>query len=198
MGSGLVRRDKSTRANITIDYGHHEIHSGSSFTAQYAITTAATDTHESGIYIMTPALATKEIHLFVSFSCSAAATYSVCEAPTLAANTGTHGVVIYNRNRNSTKASTIADNATSSAVNKITTLSQAEFNGDATWAEGTVLRSAPLQIGVGPKAAGGSGRESQEYVLKAATAYIFVIKNNIATANAHYIQLDWYEHTSKA
>ena len=198
MGTGLKRIDKSTRGVITVEYEHHEIHSGSSFTAQYHITTAATDTHRSGLYIKTPSLTTKEIHAIVEFSCSAAATFSICEAPTIAANVGTHAVVVYNRDRNSTKASTVYDNATVNAVNKVTTLTEAQIDGDATWATGTVIRTAPLQIGVGPKAAGGDTRGAQEYILKAATKYVFLITNNVATANAHYIQIDWYEHTSKA
>ena len=195
MPSGLVQIDNSTRVPITVSYSHHEIHSGSSFTAQYTITTAATSGHRSGLYLKTPAV--KEIHLVASFSCSAAATFSICEAPTIAANVGTHAVTVYNRDRNSSKTSSVFDNATTNAVNKVTTLTEAQIGGDATWATGTVIRTAPLQVGVGPKAAGGTARGVQEYILKSATKYVFLITNTVATANNHYIQVDWYEHTNK-
>ena len=87
-----VTIDASTRALNTLDYEHHEIHSGSSYTTQYSITTAATDGHRSGIYIYTPA--SKEIHLIAEFSASSAADYIICEASTIAADTGTDGVVV--------------------------------------------------------------------------------------------------------
>lgn len=196
MGRGFVRIDPSTRAVITVGYEHHEIHSGSSFTARYAVTTAATDGHRSGLYIKTPS--DKEVHLVVSFSCSAAGNYSICEAPTIAANIGTHAVAVYNRFRDSTKTSGVYDNATTPAVNKVTTLTEAQIAGDGTWATGTVLSSASLQVGVGPKAAGGEARGTQEYILKASTKYVFLITNTVATANNHLIEIDWYEHNNKS
>ena len=188
-----VRIDASTRALTTITYEHHEIHGGGSYSTSYAITTAATSGHQSGIYMLTPA--TKEIHLVVEFSASVAANYSICEGITLAADTGTDGVAIYNRNRNSTKTSEIKDNATPQVANKVSTLSQAELAGDGSWACGTTIRTAPLEAGSGPKPAGGASRGSQEYILKKSTAYAFIITNTVATANKHDILLDWYEHT---
>ena len=193
-----MRLDSSTHALEIIDYAHHEIHGGSSFTAHYTITTAATSGHRSGLYIKTPSTASgKKIHLIVEFSASTAADFSICEAPTIAANTGSHAVAIYNRKRDSTKTATVTDNATSPAANKVTTLSEAQIAGDGTWATGTIIRTAPLTAGAGPKPAGGSSRGSQEYILKAATAYVFLITNTAASANAHHILIDWYEHTDK-
>ena len=190
-----INIDASTRALNTILYAHHEIHGGSSFTTQYTVTTAASAGDEMGIYMLTPA--TKEIHMVVEFSSSLAAVYSICEGVTLAANTGTGGVAIYNRDRNSTKTSGLQDNATARATNKVTTLTEGQFGGDGTWACGTTLRTAPLEAGAGPKPAGGSARGAQEYILKKSTAYVFVIATTPATAAVHHILLDWYEHTRK-
>lgn len=190
------RLDKSTHALETIEYEHHEIHSGSSFTAYYTITTAATNGHRSGLYIMTPIA--KEIHAIISFSASVAANFSLCEAPTIAADTGTDAVVIYNRNRNSSKSSLIKDNAAARAANRYTTLTEAQIAGDGTWATGTVIRTEPLIAGGGPKPAGGESRGEQEYILKHDTAYVFLITNTVATANTHHILLDWYEHTPRS
>ena len=190
-----IRIDASTRSLNFIDYAHHEVHAGSSFSTEYEVTTAGTDAHRSGIYLLTPA--TPEIHLIAEFSASAAAYFSICEAPTIAAETGADGVAIFNRHRDSSNLSTLKDNATPQVVDKVSTINEAAFDGDATWATGTVIRTAPLQAGVGPKPAGGSSRGAQEYILKASTAYVFMLTNNGANANAHAILLDWYEHTAK-
>ena len=193
--SRRIRLDDSTHALHTIDYPHHEIHSGSSYTAQYSITTAATSGHRSGIYIKTPAV--KEIHLVVSFSATHAADASIQQAPTIAANIGTHAVQIINRNLGSSKTSQLTDNATVPAANKITTLSEAQIAGDGTWALGTVVRDVPLTTGTGPKPLGGNARSSQEYILKPSTAYVFLLTNTAASANTHHILIDWYEHTAR-
>ena len=190
------RLDETSRAMLTIDLAHHKIHHCLSFTAYYTIKTAATDGHRSGLYLKTGSA--WQIHLVVSFSASTAADFSLCEAPTIAANTGTHAVQMYNRDRNSSCASTCFDNATSRAVNKYTTLTEAEIAGDGTWATGTVIRTEPLTAGAGPKPAGGSGRDAQEYILKKDTAYVFLITNTVALANTHHILVDWYEHLAYA
>jgi hypothetical protein len=177
----------------TIDLAHHEIHEGHAFLASYTVTTAATDAHRSGLYLKTPAAASGYCHAIISFACSTAATYRICEAPTIAANVGTHTPVPYNRFRNSTVASGITNNATSPAANKFTTLTEAQIAGDGTWATGTVLQSAPLRVGDSTKPAGGVARDTEEWILKADTAYVFLITNTAAGANAHYIEVDWYE-----
>jgi hypothetical protein len=177
-----------------IDRAHHEIHEGTSFTASYHVTTASTNAHRSGLYIKTPNNG-KYCHAVVQFSCSTAATYSICEAPTIAANIGSHANVIYNRYRDNTTLSGCLDNATSAAANKYTTLTEAQIAGDGTWATGTVIRTAPMIAGTGPKPAGGSSRDTQEYILKANTKYVFLITNTTADANSHSILLDWYEVT---
>ena len=193
----VVKADGMTNALVGIDYAHHEIHKGSSFTAYYAVTTDANATAKSGLYIKTPAAGGDLCHAIVSFSASAAANFSICEAPTIAANIGTHTAVPYNRYRDSTETSGVISNATAPLAGKFTTLTEAQIQGDATWATGTVLRTGPLQIGVGPKPAGGKDRDTQEYILKANTKYVFLITNTASNANAHLIQVDWYEHTNE-
>ena len=192
----VPRLDVITHTLQVIDYAHHEIHGGSSFTAHYSLTTAATDAHRTGLFIKTPATG-KLCHLIVSFGASAAATFKICEAPTIAANIGSHAAVIYNRYRDSSTSSGCLDNATTPAAGKFTTLTEAQIAGDVTWAEGTVIRSATMQAGVGPKPAGGESRDAQEYILKANTKYVFLITNVGANANTHNILVDWYEHANK-
>ena len=191
---GSAQLDGITTAIKTIEYEHHEIHGGSSFTAYYTRTTDATNGHRSGIYIKTPASTSGYCHMIAEFSCSTAANFSISEGPTLAANVGTDTSLIYNRNRTSTSTSGCLNNAAVPAAGYITTLTEAEIAADGTYAIGTVLRTAPLTTGAGPKPAGGASRGSQEYILKANTAYLFLITNTAASANAHHILIDWYEH----
>lgn len=190
-----IKLDALTSVMPIMDVAHHEIHEGDSFTAYYSRTTAATNGHRSGLYLKTPA-APKYIHAVIQFASSTAATYSICEAPTIAANVGTHANVIYNRFRDSAITSGCFDNATAPGVNKYTTLTEVQIAADATWVTGTVIRSAPLAAGSGPKPAGGSSRDTQEYILKANTAYVFLLTNTTADANAHDILVDWYSHTT--
>lgn len=184
--------DDLTKALTTIEYPHHEIHEGSSFSSYFSRVTASTNGHRSGIYIKTPTA--KALHMVVSFSSSTAAAFSICEAPTIASNIGTHAVSIFNRNRDSINASGVKDNATAPAANKITTLTETQIAADGTFNTGTVIRTEPLKVGSGPKPAGGNSRGEQEYILKANTAYIFLLTNTSADANTHHILIDWYEH----
>ena len=189
ISSGAV---SETGAVSNIESTHRNIHTGISFTAYYVRTTAANTGDRTGLYIKTPATTVKEGHLIVSYSASLGTTFLICEAPTLTANIGTHAGVIYNRNRNSAIVSTVFDNATSAAVNKFTTLDEAEFAAGG-WSDGTVLRTAPLLTGSGPFAAGGAARGTQEYILKGATKYVFYLITTQNAATLHNILIDWYE-----
>ena len=153
--------DGITHALTTITQAHQEIHEEESFTAYFAITTAATDGHRSGLYIKTPNNNFK-VHIIFSGSAGTAADLSILESPTIASN-------------------------------RFTTLSEAQIAGDGTWNVGTVLRTFPLTAGSGPKPAGGDQRGSQEYILARDTAYVLLLTNTAASANAHLLQMDWYE-----
>ena len=190
-----VSLDAMTSVLPIMEFAHHEIHEGDSFSAYYTRTTAATNGHRSGLYIKTPA-DPKLCHLIVSFSSSAAASFSICEAPTIAANVGTHANIVYNRYRDSANPSGVFDNAAAPAVNRFTTLTEAEIAADGTWNTGTIIRTEPLEVGVGPKPAGGASRDIQEYILMANTAYVFLLTNTAAVANIHHILIDWYEHST--
>ena len=155
-----VGDDAETGSIKIIDFPHEEIHEGNSFTAFFTRTTDADNGHRSGIYIKTPA--DVQIHIVAQFSGRTACIYSLCEAPTIAANTGTHDNVIYNRYRDSPNISGCLDNATVPAANRFTTLTEGEIAVDGTWNTGTLIRSAPLIAGSGPKPAGGSSRDTQE------------------------------------
>lgn len=190
-----IGKDDASGILVVITDAHHHIHEEFSFTAHYARTTGATNGHRSAMYIKTPP-GSKMCHVVVSFAASTGADLTVCEAPTVAPNVGTHANIIFNRYRDSVNTSIVLDNATSPAANKFTTLDEAEIAADGTWNLGTILRQEPLTVGTGPRPAGGTSRGMQEYVLKADKAYVFVLTNTAASANDHLIELDWYEHTN--
>ena len=191
----VPRLDPSTHAWETIEYEHHEIHGGKSFSVEYTRTTDATDAHRSAIYLLAPD-SDLEIHMVAQFSASFAAFYSLCRGVTIDLNEGTNGVAIENRNHNSLNASAARDNATAHTANKVTTFTEVEIAA-ANFNAGTIFRTAPLVAGGGPKAAGGSDRGMQEYILRRNTPYVFLLTNVGANANVHHILIDWYEHTPK-
>lgn len=49
-------------------------------------------------------------------------------------------------------------------------------------------------VGSGP--GGSADRSEQELILKANTAYIFLLTNATASANVHHLFIDWYENTN--
>lgn len=189
------RIDPDSHSISVIEHNVSVLHEGEVFSAYYTVTTAATNGHRSGIFIKT-ARGPVKTHLIASFTASTAAISSICEAVTIAANTGTHGVSVYNRARDSSVVCGCFDNATTPARNKITTLTEAQIAADGTWATGTVIRQEPLETGVGPKPSGGANRATAEYVLKPDTKYVFLITNTVATANTHFIYIDWHEHVT--
>jgi hypothetical protein len=177
-----------------VSSAHRHIHDGDAYSASYVVTTAATDAHRSGLLFKTPATGAK-LHCVFGVAASAAATFSVCEAPTIAANVGTHTGAPVNRNREELDSSLVYNNATTPAVGQFTTLTEAQIAADGTWDPGTILRTAPVPAGDGPHAVGGSSRGTQEYVLDADTVYCLLITNVGANANTHYLFADWYENT---
>jgi hypothetical protein len=178
-----------------VEYDHHEIHDGSAYHVHYSVTTANSDGDVTGIMFTTPNT-TKWIHLVASFACSGAAEAIILEAPTLAdAGDGTDKVVL-NRNRNSSNVSAVQSLEDTPTVGSVTTMNEAEWTAVGVSA-GTELSHEYLAAGTSPRAAGGTTRGGQEWLLKQGTTYVFYLQNNGASANTHSIDLEWYEHTDK-
>ena len=190
-----LRMDMSTHSLQVIDYAHHEIHAGSSFHAEYSVTTANTDDHRTGILFKTPAT-TKYAHMVITVSATGAAEAIINEAPTLGAPTAGSDTAIYNRNRNSTKTSTLQSLEGTPTVGSLTKAIETEM-GNLTISAGTELEHLFLAAGTGPKPLGGVSRGQQEWILKANTIYLIYLINTGASANTHYVGVDWYEHTDK-
>lgn len=175
-----------------VDYPHHEIHSGSSFHVHYQEVTANSDDDRTCIGFTTPDTA-KWAHLIVSVSATHPAIAYIYEAPNVDPDVGSQEA-IRNRNRNSTKDSTMLSLETTPVAAKVTTFDETEIAG-AHFSGGKVIDTVLLGGGRGSRVIGGTSRGSQEWMLKQNTTYVIVLENYGANVNYHNIGLDWYEHT---
>lgn len=164
--------DAITEALNTITYEHHEIHSGSSYTADRNVELANGATTD--ILLVTPDT-TKYAHFLYEFEVQAETSFTIYEAVTATAGTA---IVVTNRNRNVTNPATMTLSHTPTGI---TTGS-------------TILRQHHLGAG---KSLGGGVRGNHEFILKRNTKYLIRITNLTVNTNWVSIILDWYEHTDK-
>lgn len=191
-----VRIDASTNSLQVVDYEHHEIHAGSSFTCWHS-EVAPTDENDRTVITFKTPNSTKYLHITVSASATAVSVARIREAPTYTDNAGTT-LSIYNRNRTGTPtASTVLD--TSQAPDTAGSATYWEHDDANLPAEdGTIVAEIPLGASTSPtKSIGGLARAQQEWVLKPNTFYSFEVKSLDASDNTHWLELDWYEHTDK-
>ena len=179
----VYKADGITNAIQSIDYSHHEIHSGTFFNVSY-YGTSKNDGQTINVYIKTPNT-TKWGHLFFDWSCGGAAFGRMYEAPTITSNTGTNAQPIINHHRNVATTSDMLDNATSPAANC--------YGYDVTkTGNGTILY---IEYAGAAKSEGGQGRNEHEIILKQNTAYLFEVESD-ASGLTLSLNLYWYEHTN--
>lgn len=168
--------DASTLAKMTIDYAHHEIHSGNHYKAGYQDTSM--DTDDTIALVFTTPDSLKYMHWTLTAQSTGAATIQLFSGPTLSAE-GT-AVTPFNRNQNSTNTSDMLVKHTPTITTNGTKISEK-------WIGSTGFRAD----------IGGETRGDSEIILKANTQYMI-----LCTANADGIKCaiggDWYEHTDKA
>lgn len=175
----------SSATNI-IDYAHHEIHSGSSFTVHVY------DVDFDGAEVISVSFKTpdtsKWFHCLALVGSSTASTFEIGEGSTVTAGSGS-AYTIKNRNRNSTKASSAVDTAGTPVANTAT------LNGTITNI-GTVIHGEGL--GGGKNQSGGGGvRDADEYILKQDTVYSFRLTNGATANGVASMEITWYEHTNR-
>jgi hypothetical protein len=168
------RLDPSTHTMQTIDYAHHEIHSGSNFYTKGWLD--LTNGQVFNFLIVTPDT-TKWAHMLVSFASELESNITVYEGAT-ASNNGT-AVAAFNRDRNNLTASTTLVYHTPTV---------------AGGAEGTII--ATYKIG-SSRAIGGEARSEAELILKQNTKYLVRITNDTANNNWFGYLANWYEHINK-
>ena len=171
-----VRIDASTHAMETIEYEHHEIHSGSSFTVA---DTVVADTATVKWQVTTPD-STKYAHLVFTLTCTGEATFLVTEG-----SDRDDGVALTEVNRRRVGVPTAA-----------TVIVTRTPDGGST--DGAIILFS-MRNGItnvaGKNIEGGSARATNEWVLAPNTKYVI----SITTYAAGYATclLDWYEHTDK-
>jgi len=200
-----VALDSATNGIVTVDYTHHEIHGGSSFTCHYSA--AVSDTGFSTAVTFKTANTTKWAHFTATVHATDAAVAFIYESVLIEGGTAGQpvAVAIYNRDRNSaTTSGFISQHSTpvTGGASGWTEALMADGNvGDnADWAvtTETELERIPLGGGTNPvKTIGGGGRGAQEIILLPNTVYMVLIESANANDNTHSIHLDWYEHTNK-
>ena len=177
--SGKSGIDASTETLQTIDYQHHEIHSGSSYFIRSVATLAINNVFD--MQFTTPDTA-KWPHFTFMISVAAETEYYIYEGATVITPGTT--ITAFNANRNSTNTSgiTIAIISNTSLVNA---------NADTSVAAATELEHGITGAGRN----GGEAARTDELVLKQNTTYCFrVIANAAGYIN---FRISWYEHTDK-
>lgn len=165
--------ESETYAVKTIDYAHHEIHSGSSF-----FVWDRQDLSNGAVFdytVITPNT-TKWAHFVLEAVSESEMCVQMYEDPTLSAN-GT-AMVEYNKNRNSSKTAT----------------TQVLYTPTVTSVGTTVIFED--QWGSGRKIGGGS-RGVEEWILKQDTKYLVRFTNLTTNANFLSVHFNWYEHSNK-
>ncbi len=190
----LIAKDKVTGSTLTLEYEHHEIHTGESFSVHFDNTTDNTDDHRSAVGFRTPD-SDMVMHVVMEIASSSPAEFFLEEDTTIDDDAGTEDTA-YNRNRNSVNVGRVRSLQSTPIAGQVTTFIEAQIAA-ANYVAGTVIDHVQLVGGNGPKAVGGDGRGAQEWDLKRNTKYLLRMQNIGANANLHEIHVDWYEHGSK-
>jgi hypothetical protein len=188
IGSGReasARLDRSTRALMTIDYSHHEIHSGSHY---FIVGTKDLTTGQVLDFTWVMPDAIKWSHWIWHLDTDNAITWLIYENAVVT-NALANTLTPFNSNRNSESVS-----GTTMKYEIQTNLTAANADTDVTGAtllkEGKTPGSAFFSVG-----GGSAGRES-ELVLKQNTVYCL---RAIAGAGCYVnFDMEWYEHTDKS
>jgi len=166
----LLPIDGVANAVTTLDYAHHEIHGGSSYTSSGSATLGVGATQD--VLIVTPNT-TKWAHFLGYVNASGQATISFYE-DTTTSDDGAAATEL-NRNRNSANTAGLV----------ITT-------GPTVSGAGTLLFTTTIGSG----RTSGEVRETDEWILKQNAKYMLRITSAAASNLVNWV-LNWYEHTSR-
>jgi len=164
--------DGTTTALRTVDYAHHEIHSGSHYFVKNWMDLTNGQVFN---FLAVTSNSTSWAHMLFAFSFEAEAHINIYEDSVVSAN-GT-AVTTRNRNRNSNNTSGLLLYHTPTITDV-----------------GTEIEA--YKVGSG-KGVGGEVRGNAELVLKQNTNYIIRLTNDTVTNNWVDYLADWYEHTNR-
>jgi hypothetical protein len=177
-----------TAALTTVDYAHHEIHSGSFFHAM-VVDASMADTETISLAFKTPT-GTKRVHMFYRWESKAGGHIEILEGPAWTQGTGV-ATAIYNRKRlTSMTASGVLEDRNQVAF----TASNQVIASPTITNAGTVIETV-YAFGATRTAAG--GRDDNEIILKPDTTYAYRFTAD-GNTNAGWLSLNWYEHTDAA
>jgi len=167
---------KDLRDQYGITLEHYRIHQSKSFHISIVASAAAS------LSMSFKTGTSKQLHMIVSYASESKSHIQYMEGGVITATSGTQKT-IYNRNRNSSRVSTVLENKSGSYVadNKILQ--------DATVSAGTVLAHHQHW---GDKKAGIGRRGSSEWKLALDTVYSFLLTSDDGSKGLH-IMLNWYE-----
>jgi hypothetical protein len=165
-----LRLDAPTNTLQTIEYEHHEIHGGSSFTTQHIADVASGGT--ISLSITTPNT-TKWAHIIYELDTEGEAMVYLMESPTISGGTAK---IIFNRDRNSSATTVMVVKYDPTIVST-----------------GTIYRQWHLGSG---RTTGQNRRGVSEFILKQNTTYVYALNNLSVSDNYISLKLDWYEHTN--
>ena len=188
-----LRLDKSTNSIQTIEYEHHELHAGSSFTCHF--NNDVTNIGEQTAIAFNTPNTTKWLHILVTAAATGGSYFSIYEVADLDVDEGTQ-LAIYNRDRNSLTESVVTSIATVPVANKATSYTETQLAGATLSTATEIMRRYFGTAGKG--GIGGEARTTGEFILKQATQYAFVLTSLTDDTITHNITLDWYEHTNIA
>lgn len=190
-----ARVDPITGAAIAMEYEHHEIHEGKSFTAwQESVAPLPTVIgEETAIGFITPSLPTR-IHMIVDAWADDESVLEIRENPTVTLDTGADAGGL-GRHRSIGDTSLMLTQAAVPLVGSLTsyTVLQAAA-GDLSG--GTVLHHETLAIAAGPPFASKLNtvsRGQREFILLPDTEYVVILTNSTGNPTVHNIILNWYE-----
>lgn len=176
--------DNSTESLQTIDYAHHEIHSGSNYRVQCNNDTIGNGgTLVIGFFVPDQ---TKLPHMLWDFVHSGSMTLRLYEDVTITTGTGTD-FVCRNSRRDAGDNSILQGTATGSLVSGSVTC-------DPIFTGGTIVS---LKKDYSARGEGGGQSRRAEVILKSNTYYAFELSNEETTSQGGQIRLEWYEHTDK-
>ncbi len=176
--------DKMTGIPISIDYGHHEIHGGSSFRCAASIASGV-----AASLSLSFKTGPKPMHINFAWRTESKAHFTVREGGSWTTNTGT-AVDIINKRRNSDRESGVLEDKSDTPAFAAT---MAMLQDVTSPTGGTVL--TPLSdISWSSKNKGIEGERSvDEFILAEGTNYTVALTSDDGNKGMA-IFLDWYEH----
>lgn len=165
-----IARDSVTNVAMSIDYAHHEIHSGSMFVATY---------HEDKSIgtnvdiLISVADTTKWPHVFLEVEHESETDIALFESTTASNNGAVIKVINHNRNSTSNNTMNVYNSPTMSNVGTQVYV----------WHSGS------------GKGSGAIVRDDDELILKQGTKYL--LRSTATAAGWIAVKINWYEHTNK-